>query len=1012
MRRYLTLALAREQGVAASLAFPTPTELLHLLIGMPTDDPWHRGALAWRIAAALSQPALTTLLPAPLRRTMTDADPLPRLTFVRRVAASLHNLMVHRPAVVIGWERGDAEAGAGSDEHWQRALWEALQQMLRTPSPMARYLTWCEGTAATHSVAPTGLLLVADATLPPLLRDVLTRVSATTPIHWYLLSPTLLPFTPAQPHRRAAALTAVRALPNVSERPGTAAHRPTTDTLLGVLQGALASGPSTSTPHAWTAADESLLLHRCHSPLREIETLRDHLAARLAADRTLAPEDVTLYVTSLPEYLSAVDAVFGVAEPGYQTVPYQVAGRPWHQRAPVGAAVTALWDALTGRFGRSAILGLLDHQALRRASGLRGTEVPKLRELVESVWIRWGVDATDRADRYGLPAQAEGTWAAGLDRLTAQHQSLLDDEPEPGSDAELVLRLRRWIERLVAGRATLLVSRSASDWADALAALLADLVFTTDSEDTAAFQDLLRGMRHLLHELGALDGQTPLDFDTLRPLLLQAVEQRASTGHLRGGMRVCRLEPGTILPARVVLIAGLDDAHFPPRSATPAWDLLHQSHAMIPRDPASWEDPDPREDALGALQDALLSARDGVHLSWTGRSILDNALRAPSIAVDALLDLVDRLAAPTGGGSMRQAIVTGEPLQPFAPILFGEPDAHGSGRSPRPSAASRWAAVARTLAEHSGGGDAVTFLADPLPAASGPDEVTLDELADALAHPIQYYWTRTLDLPRPPRALDDEDREPVLRDDHEDITIATRWLEQPWLAVDRALAQLPSQVEVAPGALGRAVLSASVAPLSLARETLAQAPACAPRRIDLQVEGVRITGALDQVEGGGMTLVVPYPVGTKTLLRAWVRHLALNAVGGAVSTRVIGVGEKTGKMLATFLPVEQPLPRFADVVALHQTLRRELVFLPPRLGMDTAEDLLKGKELHIAALTRWQGGNHSGRPGLPERDEPIIQRLLEGHDFGPATTPQYWAAFAHWTERLLVPLREHLEQEA
>lgn len=1010
VRRHLTLAIARRQGVAASLDFPAPLTLLDRLHGSTNDGSWHRSSLGWRIAALL--PDLADQMPEAIARVARDPDPFVRIGFASRLAARLFDAMLHRPAMIAAWERGETALRGVADEQWQSELWRGLVAGNPVPSLVARHDAWRDAvhaSTADTSRWPDALLVVGDATLPPLIRDALALLATQRPVRWHLWVPSDEALDPLRPRRRPAALTALRAIEGAihehtpRQHPLAAAH-----TILGAVQWKLSDAPVP--PITPTDDDRSLLLHRCHSAVRELESLREQLAWRLGQDPSLQPHDVTLYLTELDSYLPAVDAVFGTPEPGLPYVPYTVAGRPWRNRSTVGAAIEALLAALPGRFGRREILALLDHLPIRIAAGIRAEQLRQVHTLVESARIRWGVDADDRATAYALPPLPDGTWAAGLVQLREQHP--VDDHAEDDT-ATLVASLDAWVARLTYWRTVTGTARPAAEWQPLLETFLAELVTPFGSDDAEALQELRGTITRVLAQAAAVGSDTPLPFSALTPQIAEALEITGTSGHLRGGMRVCRLEPGTVLPARVVMIAGLDDGRFPRGGGTPPWDILLQSRRDADHDPLEGEDPDPREDALDAFRDAIRSASDAVHLSWTGRSIMDNALRSPSVAVSELLDMIDLVVTRADGVSPHTGLIVDEPLQPFAPRLFGEGSVD-AGPAPLQSAATRWATAATTVrnpAER-----IPPFLSAPLPVPAPLATIRLDDLCAAFSDPITWFWTRTLGLPKPMDRSVEEDREPILPEDHEQLNIHRAVLDLATAGVARTTAALVERVELAYGQLGPAVVAKDDAMRAVAVAEATGHAANGIRNVALTVGSVTIEGSLDRISESAMHHVVQYPVSARLCLASWVRHLVLNATattGTPRTTVIIGVAEDPQKVRAVYGPVEDPLTHLADLIELFEMLRRKPLPLFPKSAFEVAVAQVDGKDPAGAARKRWEPQYRQGGPPTPgERDSPIVERLFPNDELDDLHHPEFWNEFLELTERLVLPAVMHLTRGA
>ncbi len=248
LRRFLTLELARRHGIAASVRFPAPHELIENWIGKPSHDPWDREALAWQIAAAL--PALIPSLPEGLGRALDEGDIIVRLDFARRLATRLRDAWLHRPAMVEAWERGERHLPAVADEPWYAELWERLSAAADVPSPMVRFTTWRDRGAPGPQVP---ILLVSDATLPPLHREVLRLAAQHTAVRWYVLGGHVPPLDPERPRRRPAALAALRALDGAEIVDLAATHpSPPADSLLGRVQRVLGGEEASPATHSRT----------------------------------------------------------------------------------------------------------------------------------------------------------------------------------------------------------------------------------------------------------------------------------------------------------------------------------------------------------------------------------------------------------------------------------------------------------------------------------------------------------------------------------------------------------------------------------------------------------------------------------------------------------------------------------------------------------------------------------------------------------------------------------------
>jgi hypothetical protein len=170
--------------------------------------------------------------------------------------------------------------------------------------------------------------------------------------------------------------------------------------LLACLQRDIAAVHDRAAPDAQhfrlTAEDDSLRVHDCHSPQRELEVVRDHLLAAFAADRTLQPHDVLVLVPDIATYAPYAEAV-------QPWLPYRVADRDPASELPLCAALLAVLDLARDRMMVFDVLRLCEEPALQRRFALQPTDVSMLAHLCERKLAR----ALTETERDGLLRRVE-----------------------------------------------------------------------------------------------------------------------------------------------------------------------------------------------------------------------------------------------------------------------------------------------------------------------------------------------------------------------------------------------------------------------------------------------------------------------------------------------------------------------------------------------------------------------------------------------------------------------------
>ncbi|MFT4100772.1 MAG: exodeoxyribonuclease V subunit gamma [Burkholderiaceae bacterium] len=765
-------------------------------------------------------------------------------------------------------------------------------------------------------------------------------------------------------------------------------------------------------PRPDPSRDASIRFHVAHGALREVEILHDQLLDALTRDPTLQPRDIIVMVPDIDAYAPHVQAVFGLPAPGDRRhIPFALTDRGQRHHDPLLGALDKLLELPMSRISAAEVIDLLDVPAVRRRFGIDEARLPLLQRWVAAANVRWGLHAEQR-DALSLPGSPEqNSWRFGLERMMLGYavgdgDAWSDIEPLDevgGIDAELLGPLMRVIDAIERHWRALREPASPSQWTRRLTALLDDFFAAPDGDDGFT---LVR-LRKLLADWQAACDEArltePVSLAIVRDHWLGQLDAPTlGQPFIGGGVTFATLMPMRAIPFRRVCLLGMNDGDFPRTRIAIDFDLMGSDYR--PGDRSR------RDDDRYLFLEAVLSARDHLHLSWVGRSIHDNSERPPSVLV---AQLRDHLRA---GWRIDPAALTVEhPLQPFSRRYFE------AGRPPALfSYADDWRAGLQAGIDPPAAGAAATRLA----AASLEPPLTLDALRRFVRSPAEAFFRARLRIafdPVDPAALD---HEPFELDALEQWRLQDELIRAQRLAVDRGLPRDEALRDALARIRRRGALLEPMDDLferylaAIADWPDAQAPRLVVDPVVRADPGLQLRDWLgdwrrDGGDGLARVLLSSSSLIDKRrsyrrehLLRHWIDHVAAHLAGPPMTTCVIG---RNGSATLGPLAADAAARYWSALLDAYADGLREALPLAPRAGFAWLRaggrpGLPIDADAARKARSAYEGedGRH-GTPGEVRRD-PCLARAYPDFD-------ALWAdgRFAVWCDRLYAPLDAHLE---
>ncbi|MFA6810263.1 MAG: exodeoxyribonuclease V subunit gamma, partial [Desulfoplanes sp.] len=668
--------------------------------------------------------------------------------------------LIFRPDMIRAWERGETCLPGNEHELWQASLWRELAVRLGTDGHRTalteRFLGALAGMQALPEGFPKRISVFGISSLPPMYLGILNALGRHVPVNNYLLSPCSEYWADIVSLKEKARLAVKHGLDEDAEHLETGNDLlaslgrlgrdfqdlliangmleqdtqvfvpPGDDSLLHEMQGdILRMENPPAQGRGEFEIDDSVCIASCHSPLREMEALHDHLLARLEQRAGLKPEDIVVMCPDIGTYAPYIQAVFGARRGETTFIPFHIADQTREQEHPAVKGFFQVLDLTTSRFEASLVLSLLDSPFFREKAGMSPEEVDMVRAWVTKAGINWGTDEGFKRE-LGLPGYRENTWIAGIERMllglmmpvsmwrteggegrreagegrqeagegrqeagegrqetgdgrqeTGDGEERLAAGSAPdvivpfdlieGGQGEVLGRFVAFLRILFFHVANLDHPRSVGKWREDFRYLVEDLMQAGDVL-AEGLLELVTGIEDVFTRAEQVGFADDLDFPAVCYLLKTSFADGApGTRFLSGGVTFCTLQPMRSIPFSVMCLVGLSDGAFPRQDRSPGFDLIRAASRKGDRSL--------RMDDRYLFLEALISARDEIYFSYVGQDVRDNATLPPCVLLSEVMDYLDRYyPVDNGNGKLSELLTIKHRLQGFHPSYF-EPDA-------------------------------------------------------------------------------------------------------------------------------------------------------------------------------------------------------------------------------------------------------------------------------------------------------------------------------------------------
>jgi exodeoxyribonuclease V gamma subunit len=679
LRRWLSIQIAKKNGIFANFEFISPNRLisdLFRMVSLKNPEIYNTNNLKWIIFNLMDEPEFREIFPN-IAEYYTN-DKIRQLQLATKTADLFDQYSFYRPDYIRNWNSDEANLlnhELSRQEQWQMWLWQNIHRIFGDQNPdnvemRDELLKILESGNEKVRSKYRKLYLFGFSTLTQFHVDVLLQLSnGIIDTDFYLFNPApelywlqdINEKTKSKIERRFKWKTPSlnltignQLLMNLGKSAQyfylmlydneeflnqldneSLATKPDKSTLLKLIQHEVYHNLPNEDRQSLSPeqiSDNSLTIASCFTPAREVEALFNFILNEIQ-ENGIKPGEIIILLSDIDLYTPYIRAVFDNSK---HYIPYTIADRSYSTGDNMINVLKAIMSLGYEDVTSEDVVRLLDHDTVRKKFGINNLKI--IRNIISKANIRTGIAGNPENEThlvswiYGLEKVVLG-YAINTDQLYYPPESSYPTIPLDfieGDYGDQGLKLKNFVDTITGFITSRQKSRTLGKWKEYIQELI-ESFFETENQDTDTLQYIYN--RLSLPEQATELMAREISWEVFSEAFTESLYQNKRAGSfITGNLTFCSMVPMRSIPYRMIAIMGMNKNSFPRRDKDISFDLLKAEKRHGDRNINELD--------KYLFLESLLSAKEKIYISYIGQDIKSNSEIPPSPVVDELLNYV------------------------------------------------------------------------------------------------------------------------------------------------------------------------------------------------------------------------------------------------------------------------------------------------------------------------------------------------------------------------------------
>ncbi|MDY6820198.1 MAG: exodeoxyribonuclease V subunit gamma [Deferribacterota bacterium] len=811
IKKLLSLNIAKKNGICCNIKYLKPKYLIyHLLesagLQFDNDHPLESKNIFWLITNALLDKGLNNSL----KKYIEDSEiKLAQLAY--SISDLFDQYFVYRPEMIRSWDEGRLYYKNDLIEKWQFEIYRHIVKKLNVKSFPSSVNNKIFKNLNLDKL-PKRISLFGLSMLPPFYIGILNEFAKYIDIYLYLLNPSKEYWLEYISQKEALKLKIKKGVEaetlfyNVknnllSEFGKTGAdfytllletftdirfdfiqknsanvNKNTRKTMLEVIKEDILNDINLNEipKKDFDNIDDSVEIHSCHSPMREVEVLYNRLLYIFDNNPNMKPSDILVMTPDISTYAPFIDAVFGLKR-GKKEIPYSISDVSYIDSEGTIKVFMDILNLLKGRFEINNIINIIESEAIKEKFSLNETDINIMKVCLNDAAVRWGLDSNFRKEKGIEYSYNEYSWEYGLDRLLL---SLIYERDNLFENIRTVESIQANVNNIIAAISIFLYElynlynfsinkHSVDSWFKKLIDFV-DKIFPVDiptsaniSREIAILKSSLDDMLESYNYCTNYGPQINVGLDFIIEYLKNNFKNKLHTHRfLDGGITFCEMIPMRSIPFKIICLIGLNNDTFPRQRKPLSFDLisLHPEKG----------DRNLRENDKYLFLETIISAKEKLYLSYVGQDLILNDTIPPSVLINQFIYYLRQRFNIKNVENIEEEIVIKDKISSFDPAYFMRDN------EPYYINYSKEDYCAAEVTTNNPKKEKTKFIDKRIDIEPEDNVINIYDFLKFFENPIKHYFKKTLNINLEEKKLSLDDEEPFSLDSLNEFILKER----------------------------------------------------------------------------------------------------------------------------------------------------------------------------------------------------------------------------------------------